>query len=240
MSEFFTGVTFTDQKVTPSDDAAIRKAALADGILSGCPLSYAGSTLTMGAGLLLACGRQFRHTASQNWAVTGATSGFARLLLTIDLTRAATKETFDQVVDSIEYAASVDGFAPLQQNNVNESGSVYQMVACVVSLGTGGITGFVWKMGAAGSFSADYQLPAAAWASSPTGGFAQTITVAGLADGRPVKAYPAWPDVLAEKIALSAETAKVKACTRSGNRLTFECWEEAPVLDIPVTVEVYA
>ena len=143
MSELFTGITFPQQKVTPSDDAAIRRAALADGILNGCALNYAGSTLTMGAGLLLGCGRQFRHTAVQNWAVTGANSGYARLVLTIDTTRASTKDSFDQIVDTIEYASSLDGFLQLQQDDINEAGTIYQMAICVVSLGAGGITGIV-------------------------------------------------------------------------------------------------
>ena len=147
MSEFFTGVTFQQQKVTPSDDAAIRKAVLADSILSGCALSYAGSTLTMGAGMLLGCGRQFRHTFVQNWAVTGANSGYARLVLTLDMSKASTKDTFNQVVDSIEYASSLNGFLQLQQDDINEAGTIYQMEICVVSLGAGGITGIVSKLG---------------------------------------------------------------------------------------------
>lgn len=143
----FTGVTFAQQKVLPSDDAIIRRHILSDGILFGCELSYSGSTLTMAAGQILACGRQFRHPSSQNWAVVDATSGYARLLLTMDLTKTSTKETFDQIEDSIEYASSADGFPDLEQSNVNVSGTRYQVVACVVSLGTGGITGIVSQLG---------------------------------------------------------------------------------------------
>ena len=143
----FTGVTFAQQKVLPSDDAIIRRHILSDGILFGCELSYSGSTLTMAAGQILACGRQFRHPSSQNWAVVDATSGYARLLLTMDLTKTSTKETFDQIEDRIEYASSADGFPDLEQSNVNVSGTRYQVVACVVSLGTGGITGIVSQLG---------------------------------------------------------------------------------------------
>ena len=139
----FTGVTFAEQKVTPSDDAIVRRAMLADGILSGCGLSYSGSTLTMAAGHLMACGRQIRHPSSQNWAVVDATSGYARLLLTIDLSRTATKEVFEQVVDTIEYATSPDGFPELEQADINVAGTRYQIEVCVVSLGTGGISGIV-------------------------------------------------------------------------------------------------
>lgn len=141
MSEYFSGITFPQQKVTPSDDASIRRSVLADGILSGCEISYIGSTLTFGAGLLIGCGRQFRHTIVQNFAVTGATSGFARLVVTIDTTKASTKDNFNQIDAAIEYAAVLDGFTQLRQDDINESGTVYQMQICVIALSLGGISG---------------------------------------------------------------------------------------------------
>lgn len=143
MSEYFPGGAFAYQKITPSEDAAVRRAALDDGVLTGCAFSYSGTTLTMGAGLLFICGRVVRHPSVQHWPVVGAASGFARLVLTVDLSRTATKEDFDQVVDSIEYASSVDGFNPLVQENINAGGLRYQIAACIVSLGTAGITGIV-------------------------------------------------------------------------------------------------
>lgn len=146
MSEYFAGVTFTDQPVTPTDDALVRRSMLPDGSLTGCEFSYSGSTLTMTAGAFMICGRQVRHTSVQNWAVVGANSGYARLVLTIDLTRVSTETAFDQVVDSVEYASAPDGFPALERADINDAGNRYQMVACVVSLGTGGITGIVQRM----------------------------------------------------------------------------------------------
>lgn len=146
MSEYFAGVTFTDQPVTPTDDALVRRSMLPDGSLTGCEFSYSGSTLTMTAGAFMICGRQVRHTSVQNWAVVGANSGYARLVLTVDLTRVSTETAFDQVVDSVEYASAPDGFPALEQADINDAGNRYQMVACVVSLGTGGITGIVQRM----------------------------------------------------------------------------------------------
>lgn len=146
MSEYFSGVTFENQLRTPSDDATLHRAFFPDCILDGCPFSYAGSSLTMGTGSLLICGRQANHIAVQSWSVVDATSGYARLVLTADLTRAATVDSFDQVFPSIEYAASVNGFAQLQQADINKTGSVYQIEACVVSLGSGGITGIVQSL----------------------------------------------------------------------------------------------
>ena len=146
MSANFSGVTFAQQRVTPIDDAIIRRAMLEDGTLTGCRFSYSGSTLTMAAGQLIVCGRQIRHAASENWAVVGASSGYARLLLTIDLTRSATKDAFDQVNVSVEYASSQEGFLPLVQEDINAAGITYQIPLCVVSLGASGITGIVSQL----------------------------------------------------------------------------------------------
>ena len=146
MSANFTGVTFPNQKVTPANDAVIRRAIFDDGILTGCDLSYSGSTLTMTAGQFMICGRQIIHPSSQNWAVTEATSGYARLVLTIDVTRTSTKDTFDQVVDEIQYATDANGFADLTTADINATGTRYQVAVCVVSLGPGGITGIARKL----------------------------------------------------------------------------------------------
>lgn len=151
MSANFPGGTFAYQKVTPSEDAAVRGAILGDGILYGCEFSYSGSTLTMGAGLLFVCGRIVRHPQAQHWPVTGAKSGYARLILTVDLSRTATADAFDQVVDSIDYAVSQNGFSQLTQDGINAGGVRYQCALCVVSLGAAGITGITESLGILGA-----------------------------------------------------------------------------------------
>lgn len=85
----------------------------------------------------------------------------------------------------------------------------------------------------------EFTLTTGGWSSSSTGGYVQTITVSGLTDEKKAKSYPVWPSSLSQKIALAEETAKVRACTRSGNKMTFECWEEKPASNIPIVVEVY-
>ena len=61
----------------------------------------------------------------------------------LDLTKTATTDAFEQIVDTIEYATAEDGFPQLAQNDINGTGTQYQIVVCVVSLGTGGITGIL-------------------------------------------------------------------------------------------------
>lgn len=142
----FLGVTFPEQKATPSDDAILRQAVLSDGILAGCGLDFAGFTLTMASGLLLLRGREIRHPASESWAVSAAASGYARLILTVDLSKTSTVETFEQVSASIDYASTTDGFPALEQSEINVSGIKYQAEICVMELSTGGITGIIRQM----------------------------------------------------------------------------------------------
>lgn len=169
MSDYFKGVTFPWQEVTPSDDAIVRRAILPDRCLSGCELTYSGYTLTMAAGAMIVCGRLFRHTAAQNWAVVDATSGYARLLLTIDVTKASTEYAFEQIYTDIEYASAIDGFPALRQDDINGAGTIYQTVLCVVALNANGITGFARRIiekgtltaSDVGAFSKDELIPLA-------------------------------------------------------------------------------
>lgn len=143
-----TGITFANQKITPSDDGRLYGAMLADGILTGCGITFAAATLSVAAGSLLIGTRELR-TSGETLSVTGATSGYARVIIDIDLTRAATKTSFEQAQFHIQYAASLDAFASLEQQDINTAGTHYQAVFCVLSLGTAGITGVVSALASA-------------------------------------------------------------------------------------------
>lgn len=143
-----TGITFANQKITPSDDGRLYGAMLADGILTGCGITFAAATLSVAAGSLLIGTRELR-TSGETLSVTGATSGYARVIIDIDLTRAATKTSFEQAQFQIQYAASLDAFASLEQQDINTAGTHYQAVFCILSLGTAGITGVVSSLASA-------------------------------------------------------------------------------------------
>ena len=143
-----TGITFANQKITPSDDGRLYGSMLADGILTGCGITFAAATLSVAAGSLLIGTRELR-TSGETLSVTGATSGYARVIIDIDLTRAATKTSFEQAQFQIQYAASLDAFASLEQQDINTAGTHYQAVFCVLSLGTAGITGVVSSLASA-------------------------------------------------------------------------------------------
>ena len=143
-----TGVTFANQKITPSSDGRLYGSILSDGILTGCAVTFAAATLSIAAGSMLIGTREIL-TSGETLSITGATSGFARVIVDIDLTRAATKTSFEQAQLQIEYAASQDAFPALVQQDINTAGTHYQAVFCVVSLSEAGITGIVSAVGPA-------------------------------------------------------------------------------------------
>lgn len=80
-------------------------------------------------------------------------------------------------------------------------------------------------------------LPAAGWVGS--GPYTQTITVAGLTDGRRCRAYPAYGDDDAANLPMREACGCVSYSKREGQNITFTCLEDKPGVDIAVIVEVY-
>lgn len=68
--------------------------------------------------------------------------------------------------------------------------------------------------------------------------YSYSIVVKGLADDLNMKVFPHYSDDFAEKQVLKEEFAKVSFCSRQGNIVTFECWDEIPSVDIDVDIEI--
>jgi hypothetical protein len=139
------GITFANQKITPSDDGKLYGALLQDCILTGCGITFSAATLAIAAGALLIGTRELK-TSGESLSISGATTGYARVIIDIDITKAATESSFLQAEWQIEYASSADGFGILEQQDINTSGTHYQAVFCTMSLGAAGITGIVSSM----------------------------------------------------------------------------------------------
>lgn len=143
------GVTFKDQPVSAFDHAALMALVLRDGILRGCGMSASGSNVTLAAGHLLAAGRVIGNDAALTIPVAG-TTGVARITLVIDLTAAATEETFNQLSLRVDTAADEAALPALVQEDINDGVHTdYEVALAVVALGGSGVTSFVRKLGRA-------------------------------------------------------------------------------------------
>ena len=88
-------------------------------------------------------------------------------------------------------------------------------------------------------YTVDYQatLPAAGWTGS--GPYTQTITVAGLTNGRRCMVHPAYGDDVDANLAMQQAAGCISYAKRDGQNVTFTCLEDKPEIDISVDVEVY-
>ena len=149
MSSNIHGVNFDNQTVTAKDHGHLFQCVIVDGIMSGCELSFSGTSLVITPGYLLIAGREMKLTANTTVIVSGATTGYARVLITIDLTKAATAEVFEQADFQIQYATTATGFSALNQEDVNGTGTVYQFALCTLAMGTSGIASIYSRAGSA-------------------------------------------------------------------------------------------
>lgn len=149
MSSSIHGVNFDNQTVTAKDHGHLFQCVIVDGIMSGCELSFSGTSLVITPGYLMVAGREMKLTANTTIIVSGATTGYARVLITIDLTKAATAEMFEQADFQIQYATTATGFSALNQEEINGTGTLYQFELCTLALGTSGIASIYSRAGSA-------------------------------------------------------------------------------------------
>ena len=149
MSSSIHGINFDNQTVTAKDHGHLFQCVIVDGIMSGCELSYSGTSLVITPGYLLIGGREMKLTANTTVIVNGATTGYARVLITIDLTKAATAELFEQADFQIQYSNTATGFSALNQEEINGTGTVYQFALCTLAMGTSGIASIYSRAGSA-------------------------------------------------------------------------------------------
>lgn len=134
------GVTFANQLVPCLDDGAMQQKLLSDGIVHGCAMSVSGSTLTIARGVIMAAGRLIGNDAALAVSITPQ-SGYARVTLVIDLSGAATEETFAQVSIRIDTASTQSGLPALTQEDINGgSDTAYEVSLAIVSCSSSGIT----------------------------------------------------------------------------------------------------
>lgn len=232
MSYPLAGVNFTDQQYTPSSDCAIWRSCISDGVLTGFALSSAGSSLSIAPGWIMCGGKELQLPSALTIPVTGAVSGYARVLAVVDLSGTSSYDkttgvnTFTQAQLELEYSPSRDGFADLTQEDLTNGGTVYQMVVCVMSLGSAGITGIVSACGYAHAQALGVQvtLTAAGWSSS-----VQTVRCDGATASNNIQACGAPASLDAYR------AAGIRLTGQGAGTITFSC---ASVPDADLTVNV--
>lgn len=137
-------IIFPNKKVSAPDHGALFAAALPDGILSGCSITYTGATLNIGTGRLVIAGREIQIISTESVSI-GLTSAVARVKAVIDTSQVSTADTFGQFSWVVDYAASISALPALQQADINMDGTTYEMEICALNVSSSGITGIARK-----------------------------------------------------------------------------------------------
>ena len=148
---------FDGANVTPADDAALYAHFDArSGIISGVEIAHLGANqISVGSGRGIVCGRTFvveAETVLATLSASGTQNG--RLLLQIDLGNADAPASF------ITQAASV--LPDLVQEDLNEGGTLYQLVLATYTVNTTTISGLSAVAPLASIFGANGAVPIAA------------------------------------------------------------------------------
>lgn len=69
--------------------------------------------------------------------------------------------------------------------------------------------------------------------------YTQTVTVAGLTDGRRCMVYPAYGDDAAANLSMREACGYISYARRSGNSVVFTCLEDKPAVDVSIIAEMY-
>ena len=141
------GAIFENQHPFASDHALVWQKITPDGILSGIIMTYTPEVFTLNPGAMLVAGRMFEITEAENISITPG-NGYARVYVAIDTGGTATETEFDQVSFAVDYAASIENFPALTQQeiNTNQGAAIYQAAVSIMSIDSSGIVSIVQQM----------------------------------------------------------------------------------------------
>lgn len=165
------GITYDNQGPTAADHGDFWRSAYADGILSGCEISYLGAVVTIAPGRIVSAGRLSRIAAAESITIA-ATEGVARIVYQIDLSQAAAKGDFKQLSFVVQTADTVAALPALVKEDVNNGGIIYQMDLCLLRLGGPGVDSILSTAPRTGNVALSVPLPASGWVNG-----AQTVAV---------------------------------------------------------------
>ena len=121
-------VVFDSATVAAKDFGALFAGTLTDGRVDGCDVSYAGGSVSVAVGYLIACVRLIQNNAALTVTPEGST-GVAQIVLVVNLTGSGT------VSVATRYASSAAALSALTQDDINDgSSTLYELELALVDL----------------------------------------------------------------------------------------------------------
>ena len=136
----FVGITFDGQNVSPKDDGALYNAHYGDGIIDGCSMTISGDDLVIQSGHIIACGRQCKVDGATTVDLSTRTlsTGYIQVILNYDLSQGEGQQWYPTFVES-----ATTTFPTLTQDDINDTGTLYQLELAVVQISGGNLTAII-------------------------------------------------------------------------------------------------
>lgn len=140
----FKGITFAGQNVTPKNDGGLYQAHYGDGILWGCSMNISGDDLVIQSGEFIMGGRYVQVDGATPVDLSGRTlqTGYIQVIMNADLTQGEGLQWYTTFVES-----ATTTFPALTKDDINNTGTLYQLELAVVQVSGGNLTAIYSTMG---------------------------------------------------------------------------------------------
>jgi len=220
------GIVYDLQNITAEDMAKVywMYGGKRDGIITGCTMSYTNSDITFTAGIFSARGHLTKLSGSTTVELPEVSSGtiYCNLVYQIDLSQTASQLSFTQ--GSFIILTNSSAYPTPTQQDLDNSGTIYQMSFAKFILGTSGITSWQPNTAVYNEWVTGVTVPVANWSSSAP--YTQSITL----DTTTASAYPIW-DI--------DGWGDVAAGDRADYKDSFNCIDEVTTTSTGITLYCY-
>ena len=144
----FKGITFAGQNVTPKNDGGLYQAHCGDGILWGCSMAVSSDDLVVQSGEFIMCGRVVQVDGATSVSMTGhgLTTGYIRVIMNADMSQPEGSQWYA----TYDTSASLSGFGALTTDDINDTGTLYQIALAIVDVSGGDPQNVYSSMGKSG------------------------------------------------------------------------------------------
>lgn len=144
----FLGATFNNQLVKAKYDGGLYQQLLSDGAMWGCAVTTTSGSVNIAPGMMICAGRIIPNEGVHEIPVSGVQDGYIRVKLQIDLSAPSTKAQFSQITTPYEFSTT-EQFPPLTQEDINNTGAIYEMELGIFRTASGQVTDIMRKFGKA-------------------------------------------------------------------------------------------
>lgn len=233
------GIVYDLQNIAAQDMAKIywMYGGLRDGIITGCGMTYTNSAINLAAGYFSARGHLTKLSGMTSVSLPEVSSGtlYCNLVYQIDMSQTASALSFTQ--GSFLILTSNASYPVPTQEDLDASGTIYQMSFAKFILGTSGVTSFTPNTAAYNEWVDGVTVPAANWSSAWP--YTQSIVLdTTTASAQPIWDIDGWEDVAQANAADYKDAFNcIDRVVTTATGITLYCYADKPTMTVKIKLK---